>query len=82
MVKQSHYNLRRYNDYRIPSIRTVYHGGESISFLGPKRWNFLPDEIKQQNSLNSFKKLIKRWKPQDCPCRLCEVYINGVDFLS
>ena len=44
---ESHYNLRRCNDFRIPSIRTVYHGNESISFLGPKIWNILPDEIKQ-----------------------------------
>ena len=55
-LKQSHYNLRRCNDFRIPSIRTVYHGSESISFLGPKIWNILSDEIKHQTSLNSFKK--------------------------
>ena len=79
---ESHYNLRRCNDFRIPSIRTVYHGSESISFLGPKIWNILPDEIKQQTSLNSFKKSVKKWKPQDCPCRLCKVYVNGVGFLS
>ena len=78
----SQYNLRRCNDFRIPSIRTVYHGSESISFLGPKIWNILPDEIKQQTSLNSFKKSVKKWKPQDCPCRLCKVYVNGVGFLS
>ena len=79
---ESHYNLRRCNDFRIPSIRTVYHGSENISFLGPKIWNILPDEIKQQTSLNSLKKSLKKWKPQDCPCRLCKVYVNGVGFLS
>ena len=79
---ESHYNLRRCNDFRIPSIRTVYHGRESISFLGSKIWNILPDEIKQQTSLNSFKKSVKKWKPQDCPCRLCKVHVNGVCFRS
>ena len=77
---ESHYNLRRCNNFRIPSI-SVYHGSESISFLGPKIRNILPDEIKQQTSLNSFKKLVKKWKPQDCPCRLCKVCVNGVGFL-
>ena len=81
LVKQSHYNLRRCNDFRITSICTVYHGSESISFLGPKIWNILPDEIKQQTSLNSFKKSVKKWKPQDCPCRLCKIYVNGFGFL-
>ena len=59
LVKQSHYNLRRCNDFRVTSICTVYHGSESISFLGPKIWNILPDEIKQQTFLNSFKKSVK-----------------------
>ena len=79
---ESHYNLGRCNDFRILSIQTVYHGSESISFLGPKIWNILPDKIKQQTSLNSFQKSIKKWKQQDFPCRLCKVYINGVGFLS
>ena len=57
---ESHYNLRRCNDFRIPSIRTVYHGSESISFLGPKIWNILPAKIKQPTSLNSFKKSITK----------------------
>ena len=39
---------------------TVYHGNESISFLGPKIWNILPNKIKQQTSLNSFKKSVKK----------------------
>ena len=55
---ESHYNLRWCNDFRIPSIRTVYHG--SISFLGPKIWYIIPGEIKQQTSLNSFKKSVKK----------------------
>ena len=33
---ESHYDLRRCNDFTISSIRTGYHGSESISFLGPK----------------------------------------------
>ena len=76
LVKQrSHYDLRRCNDFRIPSIRTVYHGSESI--LGPnKAWNILYDET----SLNSFKKSVKKWKSQDWPCRPCKVYINRVGF--
>ena len=78
---ESLYNLGRCSNFRIPSVRTVYHGSESISFLGPKIWNILPDEIKLQTSLNSFKKSVKIWKPQDCPFRLCKVYINGFGFL-
>ena len=37
---ESHYNLRRCNDFRIPPIRTVYYDSESIPFLGPKNGIF------------------------------------------
>ena len=56
---ESHYNLKQCNGFRIPSICTVYHGSESISFLGPKIWNILPDEFKAQISPNSFKKSVR-----------------------
>ena len=79
---ESHHNLRLCNDFRIPSICSVYHSSESIYFLGPKMWNIPQYEIKRQTPLNSFKKSVKKWKSQDCPCRLCKVYINGVGFLS
>ena len=55
---ESHSNLRWCNDFRIPSIRTAYHNSESISFVGPEICNILPDEIKQEASLNSFKKSV------------------------
>ena len=55
-----HYNLRRCNDFRIPSISTIHHGDESISFLEPKIWNILLDKIEQQTSLKSFKKSVKK----------------------
>ena len=32
--------------------------------------------------VNSLKKSVKKWKPQDCICRMCKIYINGVSFLS
>ena len=35
-IPGNHYNLRNYNDFRLPFARTVYHGTESISYLGPK----------------------------------------------
>ena len=33
---EQHYDLRKYSQFTIPPLRTVYHGSESISFLGPK----------------------------------------------
>ena len=37
----------------------MYHGSESISFLGPKMWKTFPDEIKQETSLINLNKSLK-----------------------
>ena len=79
---QNHYSLRNASDFQIPFVRTVYHGTERISYLGPKIWDIVPAEIKNAISLNSFKAQIKKWLPINCPCRLCKPYINGVGFLE
>ena len=76
------YNLRNNNLFSIPAVRTVFHGSESISFLGPKIWTILPDDIKNAKSLGGvFKSKIKSWKPENCPCRLCRVYVQNVGFV-
>ena len=80
-MPENHYNLCNQNDFEIPFVRTVYHGTESISCLGPKIWNIVPPEFKQNKSLNSFKKTIREWVPLNCPCRLCKRYVDGVGFL-
>ena len=79
---QNHYSLRNASDFQIPFVQTVYHGTESISYLGPKIWDIVPAEMKNAISLNSFKAQIKKWLPFNCPCRLCKPYINGVGFLE
>ena len=63
------HNLKNQHDFEKPFVRTVYHGSETISHFGPKIWDILPESIKIANSLNSFKKLIKKWVPQTCPCK-------------
>ena len=54
---------------------------ESLSYLGPKIWDILPEKLRNMDNLESFKKEIKTWRPDNCPCRLCKVYIEGVGFL-
>ena len=40
-----------------------------------------PAEIKQKSSLSSFKGEIKKWIPENCPCRICKEYFLGVGFI-
>ena len=78
----NHYNLRHINHFETPFVRTVYNGTESVSYLGPKIWDIVPEEYKTLNSLNSFKESIKNWVPLNCPCRLCKTYVHGVGFIE
>ena len=65
-----------------PQIRSVFHGTKSISYLGPKIWDIVPEECKHKKSLNSFKEPIKMWVPTNCPCRLSKVCLDGVAFIN
>ena len=39
----------------IYSVKSVYHGSESISYLGSKMLEIVPAKIKETHSLNSIK---------------------------
>ena len=39
----------------------MYHGTESLSFLGPMIWGLVPEDAKQSGSLIIFKSKIKKW---------------------
>ena len=62
------------------NVRSVFNGTESISFLGPKLCDIVPSELKQLETVNAFKREIKKWKSVNCPCRICRPYIQNVSF--
>ena len=70
-LRNNDYNLRQFSQFDLPNVKSVFCGTESISFLGPKIWNIVPNEFKKETSLDAFKKLIKKWQPENCPCKLC-----------
>ena len=77
-----HRNFRQNRDFWIRSVKSVYHGSESISYLGPKICEISPAKIKETNFPNSFKIEIRKRVPHSCPCRLCKQYISGVGFFQ
>ena len=78
---ENSYNLRQVSEFSRPMVKSVCHRTESISYLGPQIWDVLPEKLKNIENLEDFKKEIKTWKPDNCPCRLCKVYIESVGFL-
>ena len=80
--KMSPYDLRNINSFKKSSVNSVWHGTESVSYLGPKIWDLVPNEIKKSQSLNGFKFTIKRWVPEGCLCRIWKIYLGQVGFIK
>ena len=79
--KISRYNLRQISGFSRPLVKSEHHGRESVSFLGPKIWDMLPDDCKDIDNLKIFKNKVKKMKPENCPCRLCKVYVHNISFV-
>ena len=50
------YNLRQKSQFFRPLVKSVYHGPESLSYLGPKVWDILPNIYKNIDGLHKSKK--------------------------
>ena len=77
----THYNLRNNNEFTQPRVRSVSNGTESIRFKGPQLWQTLPPTIRNSETLCRFKKEIKNWYGEHCPCRLCRTFIPNLGYL-
>ena len=49
-------NLRQISEFSRPLVKSVYRRSESVPFLEPKIWDMLPDDYKDMENLNTFKK--------------------------
>ena len=74
------YNLRSRSERYCRNPKTVKYGTETIAYLAPKIWSFVPDAIKISKSLEAFKSKVRQREP-DCPCRLCNTYLQHVSFI-
>ena len=57
------YNLHLHPEFESRAINTAHYGRELLSFLGPKIWEMLPIDLKNSDSVDSFKSGIKNWRP-------------------
>ena len=57
------FDLKQQNIFRQLLFNSVYNDAEIVSFLGSKIWEKIPKNMKKPES---FKKEIKKWKPNNC----------------
>ena len=74
--------LRSLSEFVVPQVNTIHYGHDSLRYFGAKIWNMIPAHITNIDSLEKFKTEIKKWTPNDCPCRLCKTYVCGVGFVN
>ena len=75
------FNLRHTIQFLVGVIHSVFNGSESASYLGRKIWEQIHTEIKKKDSFVGSKKEIRKWKPPNCPCRICKTFIANLDFI-
>ena len=75
-------NTRYHNDlYNESNPKTESFEISSLGYFGSIVWQMIPAEIKSSPTLKVFKDKIKKWKVNNCTCRLCKQYIQRVGFL-
>ena len=71
-------NLRTNSNF---SVHSLYHGTESLLFLGTNIWKLVPEDTKRSESLKVVKNKIKKWVPSRYSCRLCRIYLQNTGSL-
>ena len=67
--------------FQRPNINTV-HNGEELRWFGPIVWDIMiPGNIKAICDLKEFKQKVEVWTPENCPCKLCKVYVPNLGFV-
>ena len=73
----SHYNLRQMSQFPRSLLKSVYNGTDSISYLGPKILDILPDDYKPYKIWILLKLKLKNANQKIAR----KVYINRAGFL-
>ena len=80
-IRENTHNTRHFQLLSYKSRRRVNYGLESTCYRAPFLWANHPPEYKLAKSLNIFKRKIKNWKGENCPCRLCKMYVRELGYI-
>ena len=51
---QHYYDFRKKTEFKRNKVKTVYNGTETLTFLGPRIWEIVPDYIKKVAALRNL----------------------------
>ena len=58
--------MRLASQFYVSNVKSTFHGTESLSYVRPKIWHIVPEELKELSNISASKKTIKMWKTQNC----------------
>ena len=70
--KNNMYSFRYRNTAEVPRVRTTKYGLHSLRYAATKLWNDLPNEYREDMSLDHFKNLMNKWGGEVCKCNFCK----------
>ena len=80
------YNLRSAIHLASRNMHPTDFGTDIIPSLGKKLWKLIPEKINvpqhYQTCLNTFKAKIKSWTINNCPWRLCKIFVKDLAFVE
>ena len=75
------YNVRDLQEFQSEKKRTVFYGLETMSNRAPQLWAILLEDFKQRNTISLFKSDVRQCICNQCPCRLCKVFVPDLRYL-
>jgi hypothetical protein len=72
--KESVYDIRDNDLFNIPRFKTVNYGKKSFRYYGAKLWSNIPTNLKEKNSIHSFKFALTNWL-QNIDTMFCIEYL-------
>ena len=85
-LKNTRYNLRNKRLLKLPEISTSRYGTKALCFKGSLIRNMAPNQFKNLDSIEDFKKHIKDWKPTvvnlpavvNCVCNYIAILVSVI----
>ena len=76
------YCLRSTNAVARKAVHSTKHGLRTISYIGSRLWESLPESIRTLPDEASFRSALDGLETLNCRCRLCAAYIPNLGFVD
>ena len=78
---EPHNYYTRCENLTYPNPSTVTYGLESFGYKANQIWSSIPQEIRNSDNIDTFKKYISQNCSKLCNCNLCKRYIPNLGYV-